>query len=70
MRVLETYHEVVPQRLSGGGEVQRNIWLKGMYEEAMRSAHTHSGMRGIFGKNNFFLELRDHGLPGAEDGKS
>ena len=41
------------------GEVQRNL-ARGMYEEAVRAAGRYVE---IFGKDNFFLELQDHGLP-------
>ena len=58
--VLETYHEgVIALSACLAGEVQKYL-ARGMYEEAMRSAQRHEG---IFGKNNFFLELQDHGLP-------
>ena len=58
--VLETYHEgVIALSTCLAGEVQKYL-ARGMYEEAMRSAQRYEG---IFGKNNFFLELQDHGLP-------
>lgn len=58
--VLETYHEgVIALSACLAGEVQKYL-ARGMYEEAMRSAQRYEG---IFGKNNFFLELQDHGLP-------
>ena len=58
--VLETYHEgVIALGACLAGEVQKYL-ARGMYEEAMRSAQRYEG---IFGKNNFFLELQDHGLP-------
>lgn len=34
--------------------------MRGMYEEACKSALRY---QNIFGKNNFFLELQDHGMP-------
>ncbi len=42
-----------------GGEVASNI-RKGFYEEAKKAALR---LRDIFGENNFFLELQDHGIP-------
>ena len=58
--VLETYHEgVIALSACLAGEVQKYL-ARGMYEEAMRSAQRYEG---IFRKNNFFLELQDHGLP-------
>lgn len=41
------------------GEVQRYL-KRGMYEEAVHSARKY---QEIFGEENFFLELQDHGLP-------
>ncbi len=58
--VLETYHEgIIALSACLAGEVQKYL-ARGMYEEAMRSAKHYEE---IFGKNNFFLELQDHGLP-------
>lgn len=42
-----------------GGEVAGNL-RRGFYEEAKKAALTY---RDIFGENNFFLELQDHGIP-------
>ncbi|TAH73831.1 MAG: DNA polymerase III subunit alpha [Anaerolineaceae bacterium] len=42
-----------------GGEVAGNI-RRGFYEEAKKAALSY---REIFGENNFFLELQDHGIP-------
>jgi DNA polymerase III subunit alpha len=42
-----------------GGEVASNL-RKGFYEEAKIAA---LNLRDIFGGNNFFLELQDHGIP-------
>ena len=65
--VLETYHEgVIALSACLAGEVQKYL-ARGMYEEAMRSAQRYEG---IFGKNNFFLELQDRGLPEQKDSKS
>ena len=41
-----------------GGEIQTRIRM-GAYKEAVRAA---SELRDIFGKENFFLELMDHGI--------
>ena len=58
--VLETYHEgVIALSACLAGEVQRYL-ARGMYEEACRSARHYEE---IFGKENFFLELQDHGIP-------
>ncbi len=59
MEVLEQYSTgIIALSACLAGEVQRSL-LRGNYEEgkaaAMRYAH-------IFGKNNFFLELQDHGI--------
>lgn len=42
-----------------GGEVQRFI-LEGNYEKAIKAAKEY---KEIFGEDNFFLELQDHGIP-------
>lgn len=42
-----------------GGEVAGNI-RKGFYEEAKKAALSY---KEIFGEDNFFLELQDHGIP-------
>ena len=58
--VLETYHEgIIALSACLAGEVQRYL-ERGMYEEACRSALHY---QEIFGKDNFFLELQDHGIP-------
>ena len=60
MELLETYHEgIIALSACLAGEVQKNL-LRGMYEEAVISAKRYEE---IFGKNNFFLELQDHGMP-------
>jgi len=57
--ILEKYHEgIIALSACLGGEVASNL-LKGFYEEAKKAAVR---MRNIFGENNFFLELQDHGL--------
>ncbi len=63
MELLEQYHEgIIALSACLAGEVQKYL-LRGMYGEAMEAAGRYEG---IFGKNNFFLELQDHGL--AEQG--
>lgn len=58
--VLTRYHEgVIALSACLAGEVQRNL-SRGMYEEGVRAARRYVE---IFGKDNFFLELQDHGLP-------
>ena len=62
MEVLQTYHEgIIALSACLAGEVQKNL-LRGMYEEAKASALRY---RDIFGENNFFLELQDHGMQTA-----
>ena len=57
--ILEKYHEgIIALSACLGGEVAGNL-LKGFYDEAKKAALR---MRDIFGENNFFLELQDHGL--------
>ena len=58
--VLNIYHEgIIALSACLAGEVQRYL-TRGMYEEAIRSAGRYAD---IFGKDHFFLELQDHGLP-------
>jgi len=58
--VLRTYHEgIIALSACLAGEVQRCL-TRGMYEEAVRASEKYVD---IFGKDNFFLELQDHGLP-------
>ena len=58
--ILTTYHEgIIALSACLAGEVQRYL-TRGMYEEAVRAAGRYVD---IFGKDNFFLELQDHGLP-------
>ncbi len=58
--VLETYHEgIIALSACLAGEVQRYL-TRGMYEEAKKAALHY---QKIFGKENFFLELQDHGIP-------
>lgn len=58
--VLEQYHEgIIALSACLGGEVN-SLLRRGMYEEAKTAALRYEK---IFGKNNFFLELQDHGIP-------
>ncbi len=57
--VLEKYHEGIIALIAClAGEVSNNI-LKGFYAEAKDAALR---LQKIFGENNFFLELQDHGM--------
>ena len=59
IKTLETYHEgIIALSACLAGEIPRYI-MRGMYEEACKSALRY---QNIFGKNNFFLELQDHGM--------
>ena len=56
---METYHEgIIALSACLAGEVQKYL-LRGMYGEAVEAAKRYEG---VFGKNNFFLELQDHGM--------
>ena len=58
--ILEMFHEgVIALSACLAGEVSFNL-RKSMYEEAKAAALR---LRDIFGENNFFLELQDHGIP-------
>jgi DNA polymerase-3 subunit alpha len=58
--VLEEYHEgIIALSACLAGEVQRFIG-RGMYEQGKAAALHY---QEIFGKDNFFLELQDHGIP-------
>lgn len=60
LELLEQYHEgIIALSACLAGEVQRNL-ARTMYEEAQRAAERYEN---IFGKDNFFLELQDHGIP-------
>ncbi len=60
MEVLETYHEgIIALSACLAGEVPRYL-TRGLYEEAKKAAVKY---RDIFGENNYFLELQDHGIP-------
>ena len=57
--LLREFHEgIIATSACLAGEVQRYL-ARGMYEEAKRVALYY---QDIFGKDNFFLELQDHGI--------
>lgn len=57
--VLEKYHEgIIALSACLAGIVATNL-RRGMYEEAKKEALR---LQSIFGKDNFFLELQDHGI--------
>lgn len=57
--LLREFHEgIIATSACLAGEVQRYL-ARGMYEEAKRVALSY---QDIFGKDNFFLELHDHGI--------
>ncbi len=56
--VLAEYHEIALSACLAG-EVP-SLLRKGFYEEAKKSALT---LSEIFGKDHFYLELQDHGIP-------
>lgn len=59
MEVLEKYHEgIIALSACLAGEVPRYL-ARGMYDEAKEIA---LHFRDIFGENNYFLELQDHGI--------
>lgn len=58
--LLREYHSgIIALSACLAGEVQRYI-LKGLYDEAKKTALEY---RDIFGEDNYFLELQDHGIP-------
>ena len=58
--ILEQYHEgIIALSACLGGEVAGNL-RRGFYAEAKEAALKY---RRIFGEDNFFLELQDHGIP-------
>ena len=60
MEVLREYHEgIIALSACLAGEVPRYI-QKGLVDEAKKCALKY---QDIFGKDNFFLELQDHGIP-------
>lgn len=63
MEVLEQYHEgLIALSACLAGEVPRYI-QKGLVDEAKKSALKY---QNIFGKDNYFLELQDHGIPAQQ----
>lgn len=60
LEVLQEFHEgIIALSACLAGEVQRNI-MKGLIGEAEKTALKY---QDCFGKDNFFLELQDHGIP-------
>lgn len=60
MEILEQYHEgIIALSACLAGEVARDI-TRGQYEEAKKCA---LHFREIFGENNYYLEMQDHGIP-------
>ena len=60
LELLRKYHSgLIALSACLAGEVSRNL-LRDFYEEAKQTALTY---REIFGENNYFLELQDHGIP-------
>ena len=58
--LLAEYHEgIIALSACLAGEVHRYI-VKGLYDEAKKKALEY---RDIFGEDNYFLELQDHGIP-------
>ena len=58
--VLETWHEgIICLSACLAGEVQKYL-ERGQYQEGKEAALRY---QQIFGKDNFFLELQDHGIP-------
>ncbi|SHM27137.1 DNA polymerase-3 subunit alpha [Anaerosporobacter mobilis DSM 15930] len=58
--ILEQYHEgVIALSACLAGIVASNL-RKGFYEEAKKEALR---LQEVFGENNFFLEIQDHGIP-------
>ena len=68
LEVLQQYHE---------GIIALSACLAGEVAEISGTGHVRGGGKAaakryqdIFGKDNFFLELQDHGIPDAADGES
>ncbi len=58
--VLEKYHEgIIALSACLAGSIP-SFLRRGLYDEAKQEAYR---LQGIFGENNFFLELQDHGIP-------
>lgn len=63
MEVLEQYHDgLIALSACLAGEVPRYI-QKGLVEEAKKAALKY---QAVFGKDNYFLELQDHGIPAQQ----
>ncbi len=63
LEVLEQYHEgIIALSACLAGEVPRYI-QKGLVDEAKKAALKY---QSIFGKDNYFLELQDHGIPAQQ----
>lgn len=59
LEVLKKYHDgIIATSACLGGEVQKHL-LNRNFDEAKKAALRY---RDIFGENNFFLELQDHGI--------
>lgn len=60
LELLKQYHSgLIALSACLAGEIPRNL-LRNSYEEAKRTALLY---REIFGEDNYFLELQDHGIP-------
>ncbi len=60
LEVLQTYHEgIIALSACLAGEIPRYL-ERGLYDEGRKAARRYIE---IFGKDNFFLELQDHGIP-------
>ena len=58
--ILRQYHEdIIALSACLAGEIPAYL-KQGRYEDALASAEKYAG---IFGKDNFYLELQDHGIP-------
>ncbi len=61
--ILKEYHEgIIALSACLGGEIPRHI-MRGLYEEGKKIATEY---QEIFGNDNFFLELQDHGMSEQE----
>ena len=61
--ILQQYHEgIIALSACLAGEVQRDI-QKGLIDEAKKAALKY---QECFGKDNYFLELQDHGIPAQQ----
>ncbi|MCX7831139.1 MAG: DNA polymerase III subunit alpha, partial [Acidobacteria bacterium] len=62
--LLSTHSEgLIASSACLGGEIPRKI-RQGKFDEALKSAEE---FREIFGEDNFFLEIQEHGLPSQEE---